>query len=177
MPSADDRPESIKSRRVVTPFRWRAVPKARSLLLQLFLSRYRDRGGPYYSDPSRGLHGDWPCSRRGRGLESIVSAAVGMTVLDLGCAEGLVSELFLQAGAAYVHGIDRRAGRIDAARRLFGDCPNARFDVADIGKWRRFQRHAGCLPRYDLVVMLGVYQKLPAHSRDAALRCAVDLSG
>jgi 2-polyprenyl-3-methyl-5-hydroxy-6-metoxy-1,4-benzoquinol methylase len=147
-----------------------------SYVIQLSKSRYVKRSRPYYRDLARGLYGAKPFDRQRRSPDFVISKAAGLTVLDLGCAEGLVAGLFLEAGAAFVHGIDIKTARIEAARKLFGDHPNARFDVGDIARWDHFRRHVGCLPSYDIVLMLGVYHFLPMHSRAITLRGALALS-
>jgi 2-polyprenyl-3-methyl-5-hydroxy-6-metoxy-1,4-benzoquinol methylase len=148
-----------------------------SLLIDFLKRRSSEDSSPYYSDVARGLHGRRTIARRRRGLDFIISKAAGSTVLDVGCAEGLVAELFLEAGVAYIQGIDINASRIAAAKRLFATHENARFDVGDITRWRRCQRQAALLPQYDIVLMLAVYPRLPAHSRAATLRRVLALSG
>jgi SAM-dependent methyltransferase len=123
----------------------------------------------YYADPERGLNGTVDPEQRHQGLRPLLADALNGSVLDLGCAEGLVAELFLDAGARHVLGIDIHEARIDHARRLFGDDPRVAFAQGDIGDWNRFQERAALQPSYDIVLFMGVYGKLPAATRHLAL--------
>src|SRR5262249_30941881 len=114
----------------------------------------------YYHEPDRGLSGTKSIEKRRSGLHLIAANASGLTVLDLGCAEGLAAAIFLDAGCSVLHGVDRKAARIEAARALFKNDPRVRFDVADIAR-HDFHRRVNCLTSYDIVLFLGVYQMLP----------------
>lgn len=46
-----------------------------------------------------------------------------LTILDVGCAEGLIAIRLAKLGAAHVHGIDRDRERIRRARHLRGSMP------------------------------------------------------
>jgi SAM-dependent methyltransferase len=83
----------------------------------------------YYDDPERGLVGWNGAAARRSGLGPLLGDAPAASVLDLGCAEGLVAEMFLQAGARRLHGYDLDPTRIAEASRLFGADPRTRFAV------------------------------------------------
>ena len=127
----------------------------------------------YYHDPERGLFGGSQAINRLVALQDVIADAADRTVLDLGCAEGLITEQFLQAGARQVTAFDIRPGRIAAARRLM-PTPRARFEVGDLADWNGFECRHRLLPGYDIVLFLGVYQHLPRASRAAALRGAAE---
>lgn len=46
-----------------------------------------------------------------------------LTILDVGCAEGLIAIRLAKLGAAHVHGIDRDRERIQRAKHLRGSMP------------------------------------------------------
>jgi SAM-dependent methyltransferase len=106
-------------------------------------------------------------------LQDLLADADGRTVLDLGCAEGLMTEKFLAAGARHVAAFDIKPKRIATARRLM-PTPRARFAVADLSDWNAFERSHELLAGYDIVLFLGIYQHLPKESRVTALRGAAE---
>jgi 2-polyprenyl-3-methyl-5-hydroxy-6-metoxy-1,4-benzoquinol methylase len=121
----------------------------------------------YYQDPARGLHGKHPPEHRLGALRSVLDRAAGCTLLDLGCAEGLIAEQFVRAGAREILGIDCSAARVAAARRLVGGA--ARFEAADVSDWDAITAWPWLRPRYDIVLFLGLYQHLPEPTRAATL--------
>lgn len=102
-----------------------------------------------------GQDGDRTIEEQMQGVARAVGECVGKRVLDIGCAEGLISREFARAGAAHVHGIDVVPEHIEVARRLCAETPNATFDVAHLG------RMAPPAEPYDIVLALGVAHKLP----------------
>jgi SAM-dependent methyltransferase len=133
----------------------------------------------YSAAPELGLHGSWTPEVRMSGLERLAGACSGKSVLDLGAAEGLVANRFLQHGAALVHGFDIVLDRVMAARRICGKFQNAEFWQADFSDWRLFRAaHAECLlSRYDIVLYLGLHHHLPVAGRAAALEGAAAMTG
>ena len=91
-----------------------------------------------------------------RGLEALAPHAKGSTVLDLGCAEGLVGQWFLEYGAAHVDGLDASELAIETGRRLSNGLPmtfsQCNFD--EPGAWPFMA------PQYDIVLLLSVLHKL-----------------
>lgn len=85
------------------------------------------------------------------GLESLWPLLHGQSVLDIGCAEGLLSRECVKHGAAIVYGIDNRISAITAANL---DAPkNCTFAVRDANSYSPV---AG----FDVVLMLAVLHKL-----------------
>ena len=84
------------------------------------------------------------------GLESIPWH--GKSVLDLGCAEGLISKHAAQAGARWVHGVDILPSHVERARKEC-DCYPCSFEVANLNDPIIFGPH-------DIVLMLGILHKL-----------------
>lgn len=88
------------------------------------------------------------------GLEPALKAAAGKSVLDLGCAEGLISREFARRGAVPVLGVEIVAEHLEAARELCAGLP-IEFQVADIGKMKLPEDAGG----WDIVLMLAVLHK------------------
>lgn len=101
--------------------------------------------------------------KRLAGLEPLLEAAHGATLLDLGCFDGLIAYEFFRSGARLVHGIDNDARHLETAGRIFGqaDIPS-RFAHADLRKAQAVARALGDdgLARYDIVLFLGVFQHI-----------------
>lgn len=85
----------------------------------------------------------------------------GKTVLDLGCAEGLISAYALMEGAKLVHGCEIVNDHIQVARRLMAG-KKAQFFEMDLGNFKQWHKNtfSQMLPRYDVVLMLGIAHKL-----------------
>ena len=98
-----------------------------------------------------------------RGLGELQERIAGKSVLDIGCAEGLISIQLIDRGAIAAHGIEMRPDYVDDANRLRGDRA-CTFEVANANEW---------LPRrqYDVVIMLAVLHKLK-NPAEACLRYA-----
>lgn len=86
------------------------------------------------------------------GLQWLQENCAGKTVLDLGCAEGLISIEAARRGAAAVHGVEIVPGHVEIANQLRGDLPIT-FEQGDCNDWRP-QR------RYDIVLALSLLHKL-----------------
>jgi predicted TPR repeat methyltransferase len=133
----------------------------------------------YSAAPELGLYGRWAPEIRMSGLEGLAGACSGKSVLDLGAAEGLIANRFLHDGAALVHGFDIVLDRVMAARRICGEFQNAAFWQADLSDWGLFRaEHTECLlPRYDIVLYLGLHHHLPVAGRGKTLEGAAAMSG
>ncbi|HAV77201.1 MAG TPA: hypothetical protein DCX53_07595 [Anaerolineae bacterium] len=98
------------------------------------------------------------------GLEFLLNNCKGASILDVGCAEGLISYEFAKNGAKLIHGfeIDRR--RVEFAKLLFQEVPIEHNFVAaniavDFNKFQKQHSHF-LLDKYDIVLYLGVYHHL-----------------
>lgn len=99
--------------------------------------------------------GDRTIQQQMIGLDTLLRGVRGKTVLDIGCAEGLISLAMLDHGALLVHGVDIvlrqiHVARLIAAERPVGTCG---FIVADVNTF--VPEHS-----YDIVLMLGILHKL-----------------
>lgn len=99
--------------------------------------------------------GDRTLEEQMLGVLPALDEAEGKTVLDLGCAEGLIGREFARSGARSVHGIDSVEGHVKVAWRECAGLPMT-FEVAD------FNILAKTEPKicYDIVLSLGVCHKL-----------------
>lgn len=110
-----------------------------------------------------------------KGLESMLAEAAGKTVLDLGCAEGLIAIEVANAGAARVDACDNNAVFVTAAMK--NTFQEARGDVdvhwADLNAGMPAWTAGG----YDIVLALAIIHKLnhPSEKLAAAAAIARDL--
>lgn len=96
-----------------------------------------------------------------RGLEHALAEAVGKTVFDLGCAEGLIAFEFLRAGAT-VEALDCNGVLLAVAEELRAKLPEdeqarVTFRKADL----RDVLAGGLTASFDIVMALAVVHKLP----------------
>ncbi len=94
-----------------------------------------------------------------RGLDRALAEAKGATVLDLGCAEGLIGREFARAGASHVLGVELLEPHLVIARKACADYPQMRFLCAHIESLAK-QDKAAPLEQFDIVLALGVIHKL-----------------
>jgi 2-polyprenyl-3-methyl-5-hydroxy-6-metoxy-1,4-benzoquinol methylase len=131
---------------------------------------------PYYKEVKHfGKTGSWGLKERLDDVLELVDFRPSDSVLDVGCAEGLIS-MEVAARVARVHGIEPEPQRIAAARTLAKKrrVMNVTFEQGSVLE----QRFPAGL--YDIVLFLGVYHHLPEDRRDEALirvlRCAKRLA-
>lgn len=99
--------------------------------------------------------GDRTLAEQMMGLERVLAEVPGKRVLDMGCAEGLITREIARAGAAHVHGFDVVAEHIEEARKQCAGLANVTFSVEHLGKI------APPAETFDIVLALGVCHKLP----------------
>lgn len=101
-----------------------------------------------------GQDGDRTLEEQMKGLARAVEECRGKTVLDIGCAEGLIAIEFAKAGAAHVRGVDVVKEHVEVAARLAAAVPNVSFDHGKLGEMP--------VPsdQFDIVLALGVAHKL-----------------
>jgi len=100
---------------------------------------------------------DRTLSEQMAGLEHALSLTSGKTVLDLGCAEGLIGREFALAGAVSVLGIEVLETHLEVARKACADCKQMRFICANLEDY--MQRHEPPA-QFDIVLCLGIAHKL-----------------
>jgi SAM-dependent methyltransferase len=106
-----------------------------------------------------GRPGDRHLDEQLTGLYPLLAYCYGKSVLDVGCAEGLISHELARRGALAVHGLEIVPGHVDVANTLRGDLP-CTFEVADANDYAPARS-------YDIVVMLALLHKL----RDPSAAC------
>lgn len=144
-----------------------------SLIARVRRQHWRSRlHRDYYAHQGAGLAGKADVSERRAALIPLLGQAAGKSVLDLGCAEGMMLPPFLEAGAQRVIGVDQSPRRIASARRLVRD-PRAHFAVVDLAEPEASASESPLQDRFDIVLFLGVYQHLPAERRRTVLRRAL----
>lgn len=96
------------------------------------------------------------------------------TVLDLGCAEGLIGKQAIEThGADLVHGVELLPERVEQARRHCAGFFNAEFHAVDLNNTEALA-DLPLLIRYDVVLLLAILHKLKNPERAlrwAAARC------
>ena len=135
-------------------------------------------GGRYYRKSGVDKHYTGNLFDRFVGLELVLPHVRGATVLDFGCCEGLIAYEFARAGCGLVHGFDIDEPLMVFARQLFKNVPvKSAFVQQDLSiPFSRFTRkHAALLlPRYDVVLFLGIYHHLEKQMSAPALAGVVN---
>lgn len=85
------------------------------------------------------------------GLDLLFSMVAGKTVLDVGCAEGLIGTELMHCGAASVHGVDVIVPHISYARTMA--LPGMSYEVANADRYSPTKK-------YDVVLLLAILHKL-----------------
>lgn len=104
----------------------------------------------WFSTPGR--PGDRTLDQQLKGLDLLFAKVQHKTVLDLGCAEGLISMELARAGALAVHGVEIVPEHVAVAKKLQGSAPIC-FEVGDANTWKPTRQ-------YDIVIALALLHKL-----------------
>jgi SAM-dependent methyltransferase len=124
------------------------------------MGTYKSGYKPWFRIGDNG--GQWDISRQDAGLDEIDFK--GKTVLEIGCAEGLVALQNLKRGAKLSHGIEFRERAVEVAKSIagvLGLSASAKFYWGDIRDTRRVLNQTGMLEKYDVVIAMAVLQKVP----------------
>lgn len=103
--------------------------------------------------------GDRTLEQQLLGLDPLFDEAKGSTILDVGCAEGLISIELAKRGAD-VHGIEKIERHVEEARRLRAHY-SCRFEVGDANTYQPDGE-------YHIVLLLGILNKLKLPSQACA---------
>jgi 2-polyprenyl-3-methyl-5-hydroxy-6-metoxy-1,4-benzoquinol methylase len=98
--------------------------------------------------------GDRTLAEQLHALRPALAECKGKTVLDLGCAEGLIAREFALAGAVKVLAVDKIAEHLEVARRIV-PLPAVEYRQMDL-----MQADPGKPLYSDIVLTLGMLQKL-----------------
>jgi SAM-dependent methyltransferase len=131
-----------------------------------------DKG--WFAVPKIRPKGDRTLAEQMMGLAPALAFARGKTVLDLGCAEGLIAREFALAGASEVEGVELLPSHIEVGRVACKDAPAVRFVCAHLDDYAAARPDA---PQFDVVLALGIIHKLhdPNVPLDFAARSAREL--
>jgi 2-polyprenyl-3-methyl-5-hydroxy-6-metoxy-1,4-benzoquinol methylase len=99
-----------------------------------------------------GRLGDRSLDEQLKGLDELRARVAGKSVLDVGCAEGLISMQLFDDGAAAVHGLEIVQGHVDVGNTLRGERA-VTIEQADANDFKPKRQ-------YDIVVMLAILHKL-----------------
>lgn len=108
-----------------------------------------------------GRLGDRTIEQQLLGMDWLLENCAGKTVLDVGCAEGLISIELAKRGAVALHGVEIIDKHLTIARELAGDLPIT-FENADGNTWEPSRR-------YDVVLLLSILHKFKDPTERAAL--------
>lgn len=109
-----------------------------------------------------GRDGDRTIDQQMIGLEQLVREVPGKTVIDAGCAEGLISMELAKAGAVSCLGLEVIPRFIDVANEYVGHLP-CRFELANLNEY-----DLSTMEPADIVIALAVLHKL----KDPSTVCA-----
>jgi len=141
----------------------------------------RDDGKFHYTlAPELGLHGKWPLADRFKDLEYVFGQCRDATVIDFGCAEGVLALRCLEQGARLVHGLELDESRVNTAAGLCARFPDAHgFFHTNLDEWNEIRELAGrvLLPSYDIVLYLGIQHHLAWPQRLATLADTIAMAG
>lgn len=107
-----------------------------------------------------GKPGDRTLAEQLAGLEKLREAMPGATVLDLGCAEGLLMREFLEWGARCVDGVEIVPEAVSDARALLSDAVYHGRSRVHRGSIMTLDALDTLDPQYDIVTALAVVQKV-----------------
>jgi 2-polyprenyl-3-methyl-5-hydroxy-6-metoxy-1,4-benzoquinol methylase len=131
------------------------------------------RSGSQFTRRLKGSHED-----RLSGLHDLLCYAPGASVLDVGVNHGLISFELARRGASVVHGCDIHRRGVETAREIFAELrTQSRFEVVDLRAGPAVLKQAfgvDYLPRYDIVLFLGIYHQLKEQTSAAIVRGLVD---
>lgn len=101
--------------------------------------------------------GDRTIEEQMKGLGPLLAEVAGKTVIDFGCAEGLVCRELLTAGAAACEGVDSVPASIKTARATTEGCA---FYVADLNSIDRQEIESATPKMKDIALALAILHKL-----------------
>lgn len=127
----------------------------------------------WFKVPGLRPHGDRSLDEQMMGLDRALAECKGKRVLDLGCAEAMISREFARAGAAEVVGIELLDEHLAIARNICRGY-NVRLICAHLGD---HIRRNPVPEKFDIVLALGIIHKLhePAVPLIWAAQAATDL--
>jgi SAM-dependent methyltransferase len=124
-----------------------------------------DKG--WFAVPGIRPKGDRTLEEQMMGLEPARAFSKGKSVLDLGCAEGLIALEFSKAGAERVVGVELLESHLAVARKVCAGRAGMQFHCAHLDEWAAGHPQPEA---FDVVLALGIIHKL--HDPAVPLRFA-----
>lgn len=94
-----------------------------------------------------------------QGLHTLAKFVPGASILDLGCAEGLIGAWLHAHGGRLLDGVDANRDLLATARKLYSDDPTIRFFYVDLNREHFSFVPTPLLPSYDIVLCLCLAHK------------------
>lgn len=107
-----------------------------------------------------GSRGDRTLEMQRMGLGMLEEAVEGMSVLDLGCAEGVLIDQYLRWGATHVHGVEIVPEAVEDARHVLEGWIESGSAHVFHGSVANLDAVSGLHDRYDIVTALAVLHKV-----------------
>lgn len=105
------------------------------------------------------------------GLDLLFQLPPGFTVLDIGCHEAFVAEALALSGAGLIHGVDLHEPSLEFARQRMAGHPAVLKRVDLCEGMAALERELPLLPKYDVLLYLGIYhhmaRQMPAEAVSA----------
>lgn len=121
------------------------------------------KGTPWFKVGAK--PGDRTLDQQLMGLDPLFAEIEGKSVLDVGCAEGLIAIECARRGASAVTGFEIRSAAVETARKLVKTLAGVGQVYFETGDANHYPPNA----RYDVVLMLAVLHKL----RDPSAMCQI----
>lgn len=102
--------------------------------------------------------GDRTVEQQLKGLGPLFDEVSGKTVLDLGCAEGMIARELITRGASFVQGMEGNRAFVDRAEQVLDGVRGGVLHCDLNGIWAMPSHADG--DRWDVVLMLAVLHKL-----------------
>lgn len=162
------------ARVTIEQYDWRIYAKQIAQLVRTF-----DGASHYTHAPELGLFGKATLEERTDGLEPLLDQAPTLhSILDVGGAEGVLSNLFLKRGAQRVDVWEREESRVTLGGKLFGTRNGFSIQQGDLNREFDLKRLEARAPvgGYDLTLYLGVHQHLATSERLKVLEKLLSLT-
>lgn len=109
-----------------------------------------------------GAHGLRFLKEQLEGLDAVRAGCSRASVLDLGCAEGLIGKYLIDTcGADLVHGVELHPLRVEEANKQLAGYSNVKMIEGDLNEPEKISSDLGAEPGvYDVVLLLAILHKL-----------------
>ena len=131
----------------------------------------------YYNSKKYKLNGKWSLEKRLIGLSEILEIVEDKIVIDLGCAEGLITKELLDRGARYIYAFDCNKERIEKAIDICKEYKNVEFIIGDFNNFEEFINDNNDILKqhFDIVLYLGVHHHLEKKVKSKMMELVLNL--